>query len=243
MNPDTESASRDAAFLTTRWTRVSQAKSDSEEGRRALSDLCEAYYDPVVAYLRQVQPDREVAREMAHAFFADLLGTAGRIASADRGRGRFRSYLLGAVKHFVFNHHQAASRMKRGGGSELIPLDAPGSIDIADGSQLSPDAAFDQQWARTVISRSLDALKVECRMEGKETLFEAASFVLNGQAERGDQTRLAATCGMSFDAFRMAVSRLRKRLRECVKAEVAVTLDEAADIQEEMRALFAALGS
>ncbi len=227
-------------FHTTRWTRVCLAKSDSEEGRRALADLCDAYYEPVVAYLRCVLRDADEARDMSHAFFAEML-SGGRITSADRDRGRFRSYLLGSVKHFVSHHWQAERRLKRGGGVEAVSLDDPEVAEMPDARRLSPDAEFDLQWARTVIARSMDALRTECVAEGRGAFFDSVNGLLSGQANHGDQTALAAACGMSFDAFRMAVSRLRKRLRQCVKTEVAGTLEDPARVQEEMEALFAAL--
>ncbi len=228
------------AFHTTRWTRVCLAKADSEEGRRALADLCEAYYEPVVAYLRCVLRDADVARDMGHAFFAAMLG-GGKIETADRDRGRFRSYLLGAIKHFVSHQRQAARRMKRGGEAEAVSLDDPEVAEVPNTRLLSPDAEFDRQWARTVIARSMDALRAECVTEGRGVFFDSVSSLLSGQASYGDQTALAAACGMSFDAFRMAVSRLRKRLRQCVKTEVYGTLEDPARVQEEMETLFAVL--
>jgi len=230
-----------APFHTTRWTRVCLAKADSEDGRRALADLCDAYYEPVVAYLRGVVHDADAAREMSHAFFAEMLA-GGRISTADASRGRFRSYLLGAVKHFVGHQRETARRMKRGGGAEALSLDEPEAVEVPDARQLSPDAEFDRQWAITVISRSMEALRAECVAQGRAAFFDAVSGILSGQASHGDQTVLAAACGMSFDAFRMAVNRLKKRLRECVKDEVAGTLEDPAAVQEEMETLFSALG-
>ncbi len=217
------------------------AKADSEDGRRALADLCDAYYEPVVAYLRSVSGDPDAARELSHAFFAEIL-RGGAIHTADRERGRFRSYLLGAVKHFAGHQREAARRMKRGGGLEAVSLDDEEAASVPDVRLLSPDAEFDRQWAMTVIARSMETLRLECMAEGRGAFFDAVSGILSGHASHGDQTALAATCGMTFDAFRMAVSRLRKRLRECVKAEVAGTLDDPAAVQDEMEALFAALG-
>jgi DNA-directed RNA polymerase specialized sigma24 family protein len=230
-----------APFHTTRWTRVCLAKADSEEGRRALADLCDAYYEPVVAYLRHALRDADAAREMSHAFFAEMLA-GGRIGTAEAGRGRFRSYLLGAVKHFVSHQREAAGRMKRGGGASMIPLDDPEAAKVPDARQISPDAEFDRQWAITVISRSMEALRIECSAQGRGAFFDAVSSLLSGHASHGDQTALAITCGMSFDAFRMAVSRLKKRLRQCVKDEVAGTLEDPAAVQDEMETLFSALG-
>lgn len=217
------------------------AKADSEDGRRALADLCDAYYEPVVAYLRSVLRDADAAREMSHAFFADVLA-GGRIQGAEANRGRFRSYLLGAVKHFVAHHREAAVRLKRGGGIEAVSLDDAEAAAVPDARVLAPDAEFDRQWAATVIARGMEALRVECVAEGRGVFFDSVSGILGGHATHGDQTALAAKCGMSSDAFRMAVSRLKRRLRDCVKAEVAGTLEDPAAVQDEMETLFAALG-
>lgn len=241
MMNEPPSSLHSSPFMTTRWTRVCLAKSDSEDGRHALADLCDAYYEPVVTYLRSVLRDGDAAREMSHAFFLEMLG-GGTFATADRERGRFRSYLLGAVKHFVSHHREATVRLKRGGGALPIALDDSEAVEMADTRQLSPDAEFDRQWAVTVITRSMDALREECVAEGRGAFFDSVSGILNGHASHGDQTALATVCGMSFDSFRMAVSRLKKRLRQCVKAEVAGTLDDPATVQAEMESLFAALG-
>lgn len=230
-----------APFLTTRWTRVCLAKADSDEGRKALGDLCGAYYEPVVAYLGSAFRDAEAAREMSHAFFEEMLG-GGAIRLADQGKGRFRSYLLGAVKHFVSHRREAAQRLKRGGGTLQVSLDEEEAAEVPDIRQLPPDLEFDRQWAMTVIARSMEALRCQCVAEGRGEFFDAVQNILNGHASHGEQTALASTCGMTFDAFRMAVSRLRKRLRDCVKAEVAGTLEDPAAVQDEMDALFAALG-
>lgn len=227
-------------FHTTRWTRVCAAKSDSDEGRKALADLCDAYYEPVVAYLRSMLRDADAARDMSHAFFAEMLG-GGTMESADRNCGRFRSYLLGAVKHFVSHQREAALRLKRGGGAESLSLNDTEAVEVPDARLPGPDAEFDRQWAVTVIARSMEALRAECLAEGRVAFFDSVSGLLSGHASHGDQTALAAACGMSFDSFRMAVQRLKKRLRQCVKAEVAGTLDDPAAVQAEMEALFAAL--
>jgi DNA-directed RNA polymerase specialized sigma24 family protein len=217
------------------------AKADSDEGRKALMDLCEAYYEPVVAYLRSALRDPEAAREMSHAFFEEML-VGGAIRTADQGKGRFRSYLLGAVKHFASHQREAAQRLKRGGGTLQVSLDAEEAAKVPDVRQLPPDVEFDRQWAMTVIARSMEALRSQCAAEGRGAFFDSVQNILNGHATHGEQTALASTCGMTFDAFRMAVSRLRKRLRDCVKAEVAGTLEDPAAVQDEMQALFAALG-
>ena len=233
---------QDHAFRTTRWTRVRMASADSEDGRRALADLCDAYYEPVVAYLRRALGDEEAAREVSHAFFAAMLGGHS-IQAADQSRGRFRWYLLGAVKHFISHQREAAARLKRGGGAQAIALDDAEAVALADERVLSPDAEFDRQWAVTVITRAMDALRAACAAEGRADFFEMVADLLSGHACHGDQAALAAVAGMSPDGFRMAVHRLKRRLRDCVKAEVAGTLEDPARVQEEMEALFAALAS
>jgi len=240
MATDSPVLQGDDGFHTTRWTRVCLAKVASDDGRRALAELCGAYYEPVVAFLRCELRDAEMARELSHAFFEQVLG-GGRIHTADPARGRFRSYLLGAVKHFLAHHREAAARMKRGGGVPTVPMDDAEVRAVGDG-QMSPDAAFERQWAVTVLARGLEALHKECTAEGKAELFAQAKPLLTGDAAYGDQSESAAACGMTVTAFRMALHRLKKRLRECVKSEVAGTLGDPALVQEEMQALFAALG-
>ena len=231
---------RGSPFHTTRWTRVCLAKADSEDGRRALADLCDAYYEPVVAYLRSLFRDADAAREMSHAFFAEMLG-GGTIHTAARERGRFRSYLLGAVKHFVSAQREAMRCVKRGGGLEAVTLDDPEVCDLPDSRMRSPDAEFDRQWAVTVLERSMEALRTECHAEGRGAFFECVRPLLTGDSAYGDQGALADACGMKLDAFRVAVHRLKKKLRECVKAEVAGTLDDPTGVQDEMQTLLAAL--
>lgn len=178
---------------------------------------------------------------MSHAFFAEMLG-GGTINTAERERGRFRSYLLGAVKHFVSSQREAARCLKRGGGAEDVPLDDEEVCEVPDARLPSPDADFDRQWAVTVLERSMEALRAECHAEGRGAFFECVRPILSGDSVYGDQGSLAEACGMKLDAFRVAVHRLKKRLRLCVKAEVAGTLDDPVSVQAEMQTLFAALG-
>jgi DNA-directed RNA polymerase specialized sigma24 family protein len=241
MTPHTRSLPPAATFHTTRWTRVCLAKADSEDGRRALADLCDAYYEPVVAFLRAELRDADAARDLSHAFFAQMLA-GGTIHTADRERGRFRSYLLGAVKHFLSHHRAASRREKRGGGMESVQIDDESVRSLPDASQMSPDAAFDRQWALTLLTRALDSLRQECTSEGRASLFEQMKPWLMGEGAHGDQAAVAASCGMSTPALKMSLHRLKKRFRQCVKTEVTGTLDDPAMVESEMQSLFAALG-
>ena len=234
-----------APFHTTRWTRVCLAKADSEDGRRALADLCDAYYEPVVAYLRSVLRDADAGRDLSHAFFAEVLA-GGRIHTADPERGRFRFYLLGAVKHFVAHGREAGQRLRRGGGVLPLSLDAETfgapALEVPDDARLSPEAAFDRQWAVTVLARAMDVLQAECVAGEKSALFDQLRPSLLGESEYGDQAAAAAALGLSAGAMKVAVHRMRHRFRQCVKAEIAGTLKDEAAVEDEMRSLLAALG-
>ena len=235
-----------APFHTTRWTRVCLAKANSEDGRKALADLCDAYYEPVVAYLRSVFRDADAAREMSHAFFAAMLA-GGTINTADPERGRFRFYLLGAVKHFAAHHREAESRQKRGGGVAPLSLDAGSpespALNVAEDARLSPESAFDRQWAVTVLARAMDSLEAECALQGKSALLDQLRPWLLGESDYGDQAAVADSLGLSAAAMKVTVHRMRHRFRQCVKEEIAGTLKDAAAVDDEMRSLLAALSA
>jgi RNA polymerase sigma-70 factor (ECF subfamily) len=229
-----------APFLTTRWTRVCLAKADSEDGRLALAELCDAYYQPVIAFLRCELRDADAAQEMAHAFFAEVL-SGGAFDTVDRERGRFRSYLLGAVKHFLMRQRLLASRQKRGGGMEAMSLDNEEAGELADAAQPAADRVFDRQWARTLLDHALDSLRGECAAKGKTALYDAAMPWLTGESEHGDQLALATELGMNLNTLKSEIHRLKRRYRDLVREEVSGTLSSGDSIEEEMSALFTAL--
>ena len=231
-------------FHTTRWTQVLQARERTHEGIDALRDLCAAYYAPVIAFLRRRGHDADTARDLAHEFFAGVLeGEA--IGGADRVQGRFRSYLLGAVKHFLAHRREAELRLRRGAGVRPLSLDADEgaapALAIADDERLSPDATFDRQWALTTLDRALQTLRKECAAEGRAPLFDLLAPQLTGDAGHGDQAALADALGMNLNSLKSTVLRLKRRFRALVKAEVAATLGSEGAIEDEMASLFAAL--
>ena len=228
------------SFHTTRWSRVVLAREPSHEGQEALQQLCAAYYAPVIAFLRREGRDEDAAQELAHDFFALVL--AGRtLSQAEQSRGRFRSYLLGAVKHFLSHRREAAMRLRRGGGESPISMDDEEAPALADSSQISPDAAFDREWALTVLSRAMEALKQEQISEGKGDEFQRLQPWLNGEASHGDQAALAESLGINVNTLKATTHRLRQRFRQMVRAEIAYTLEDPAAVDEEMQMLFAAL--
>lgn len=223
--------------MSTRWTLVLRANASSPEGRAALSDLCEAYYQPVFVCLRRMGFDTDTARDHAHSFFAHLLARG--FPGPDPDRGRFRSYLLGAVKYFVSNLLDHARREKRGGGVEHDTLDqshdGSPALMIGDPAIAPAPGLFDREWAVTVMNRAVAALAAEHQGE-RAAQFEALRPWLMGDAaaSHGETT---LTLGMNEGAVKVAVHRLRKRFRELLRQEIAHTLSDDADVDDELRYL------
>lgn len=229
-----------AAFHTTRWSRVVLAREPSHEGQEALRLLCATYYAPVIAFLRREGRTEDAARELAHDFFATVLAGSS-LARAEPSRGRFRSYLLGAVKHFLSHQRETALRMCRGGGLQPLSMDADDAPVVADASQLSPDAAFDREWAHTVLRQAMEALQHEQEAGGKGMTFERLRPWLSGEAAHGDQAALADSLDMNVNTLKATTHRLRQRFRALVRAEIATTLEDATAVEDEMQVLFTAL--
>jgi RNA polymerase sigma-70 factor (ECF subfamily) len=232
-------------FATTRWTQVLAARGDSSDARAALGDLCAAYYAPVVAFLHRSGRDEDAARELAHAFFARVLERQS-LGGADPARGRFRSYLLGALKHFLADQRDRALTAKRGGGVAHEPLS--GGTDTSPGREFpdvtAPDAEreFDRKWALTVIGRTLDVLEAEHTAAGDGAKFAALKPWLMGDSEPHSQAEAAHALGMNEGAVKVAIHRLRKRFRQALKEEIGATLNGPGDVEDELRHLIAALG-
>jgi len=242
-----------AAFVTTQWTRVLEARGDSPEAQAALGELCTAYYAPVLAFIRRGRRDEDAARDLTQEFFARLLARHG-LDTVQPGRGRFRSFLLGAVKHFLADQRDRASAAKRGGGQTSLSLDAStgdtthgGSgmnaalPQIADPTAAVPDAFFDRQWALTILDRALAALAAEHQATGKGEQFEALKPWLTGDTEQLSQAEAARRLDVNEGAVKVAIHRLRKRFRELVKAEIAQTVGADGDVQAELNYLLEVL--
>lgn len=239
---DASPASR--SFRTTCWTQVLAARGRHAEARVALGELCQAYYEPLVVYLARSEPALP-AREVAHEFFAALLA-GDPFARLDRDGGRFRSYLLGALKHFLSHRRAANLRLKRGAGLVHLPLSTPTDtspgIDPADLALPAPDAAYDRAWALTLLARALASLRAEFAAEGRAAEFDRLKPWLTGEAAHGEQAGTARALGCDPEALKASVHRLRQRFRRLVRAEVSATLRENADVEAELRALHQALG-
>lgn len=224
-----------SAFSQTRWTRVARAQAGGPAADTALSELCAAYYEPVVRFLACEGRTDDDARELAHGFFESLI--AGRsIRGAHPARGRFRNYLLGALKHHLADHRDRMNAAKRGGGAEHREVEPDSMAGPAPDDR---ERAFDRQWALTIIARALASVGAEFEAAGKAAQFEALKPALTGAGAHHPQA--ARDLGISESAAKTAIHRLRQRFREAVKAEISHTVPEETDVDEELSYLLAVL--
>ena len=234
-----------ADFRTTRWTQVLASRSESAAAKTALSDLCAAYYAPVISFLRADGRAEDAARELAHDFFARVLERQS-FGGADPARGRFRSYLLGALKHFLTDHRRRAVAAKRGSGSDPLPLltgtDTSPGFEIPDATTAPSDLIFDRQWALTLLDRSLLALGAEFASPDERAQFAALKPWLTGEPGT-PQSAAAAQLGLNENAVKVAIHRLRRRFRELVKSEIAQTVADAAEQRAELEHLIRVLAA
>ena len=233
-------------FAATRWTLILRARGESPEARAALSELCEAYYQPVLRFLRREGREEDAARELTQEFFARVLGGGG-FDEADPERGRFRSYVLGALKHFLADRRKHEQRLKRGGGVAATSLDAADSDDesnslqIADDKLPTPEAFFDREWALAVIGGAMSVLGQEFAAGGKADQFNTLKPWLMGEGPSMSQANAARQLGLSEGAVKVVIHRLRKRFRDAVRGAISQTLRDPSVVDEELRHLIAAL--
>ena len=227
---------RPSAFAATRWTLVLESSGGTPKARAALRELCDIYYAPVVSFVRRWRQDgdEDAARDQAHAFFESVL-TNEKFGEPDPRRGRFRNYLLGAVKHFLLEQQRLAATEKRGGRAEHERLED--GIHAGPGTDAS---AFDRAWALALIGRALGDLESEMSAVGKAEQFAVLEPWLDGNAE-APQAQAAEILGLSGTAIKVVIHRLRERFRAKVRAEVAATLHDPAELDAELRHLVAAL--
>ncbi len=206
--------------------------------REALEELCRAYWYPLYAFVRSGGYSAADAQDLTQAFFAQIIETGG-FAAADRERGRFRSYLLGAMKHFLANEWHRAKTQKRGGKVRFIEFDAldpEARYGGASEQSESPELLFDREWALETVAGALKALRDEMAEAGKSEQFETLKGSLTGEDEL-PREEIASRLGMSAGAVKVAVHRLRQRYRKLLRAAVAETVSNEADLDDEMRCL------
>lgn len=232
-------------FNTTRWSLVVAAAGDrSTLARQALATLCEIYWYPLYAYVRRQGHDADAARDLTQAFFVQLLERHD-VQRLRRERGRLRSYLLGAIRHFLMNEATRAQTLKRGGGQTPVALE----FDAAEGRYVhepadvdSPERLFERRWALTILDQVFNELKQDWDSAGKVREFEVLKDCLIGEP-RGGYDEVAETLSTTANAVGVAVHRLRRAFRVRLREVIADTVVDESAVDDEIKHLFAILGS
>jgi RNA polymerase sigma factor (sigma-70 family) len=234
----------EARFALTHWSVVLAAgRSDSVLARDALEKLCRAYWFPIYAFVRRRGHSPHDAQDLTQEFFARLL-EKNYLADVDRARGRFRSFLLGAVKHFLANEWDKARAQKRGGGKIPVPIDfstAETSFGIEPADRWTAEKIFDRRWALALLEQVLRRLREEHVRDGKERLFDQLKPTLTEASRSIPYAEIATRLGSSEGAVKVAVHRLRLRYRELLRAEIADTVSSPEEVEDEIRQLFRTL--
>lgn len=235
----------DNPFATTHWSIVLAAGHGSQpDSKAALAKLCEAYWYPLYAYVRRRGYDADESQDLTQEFFTVLLEKES-LRAADPHRGRFRSFLLASMNHFLANQRRRKLAHKRGGGRAPLCLDfqlGESRFTHEPSHDLTPEKVYERRWAMTLLDRALSTLRQEYVEGGKAALFDRLAVFLGG--DRGLAYRdVAAELGMTEGAVRVTIHRLRKRCREQLRCEVAQTVATPQDVKDELRDLLAVLGS
>lgn len=237
-------ATQDQVFPSTHWSVVLAAHADNPaRARDALEQLCTVYWYPLYAFLRRRGHQPADAEDFVQGFIAHLLDRQF-FQVADPDKGRFRSYLLASLNHFVADAADHAGRLKRGAGHPLLSLDAVlaerrYALEPAD--HCNPEQLFERRWALTLLDTVLQRLETEAAESGRTDLFRQIKGVLLGDHSGVTYVELAPQLGLSEAALTMTVHRLRRRYRELVREEIAHTVSRPVEIDEEMRHLFQVL--
>jgi len=230
-----------ARFDSTQWSLVLQARADTPDARVALDRLCRTYRPPVLAYIRGRGYAPEATEDLAQTFFTRFIEDAYH-ASADPTRGRFRAFLLVALKRFLINANAEAHTLKRGGDISLRRLDdSQLNVEQFAAEGEGPEQAFERSWAMSVLDVAMRRLRAEAREAGKVEMFEQLSEFLTERPDEADYERAARALNLRRNTLAVAVHRLRHRLRELVRAELAQTTAAREDLETELRDLRATL--
>jgi RNA polymerase sigma factor (sigma-70 family) len=244
MSASLSTTTRDSTFASTRWTVVYQAansKAASQEALSALSELCQIYWRPIYLFLRRQGYAFDQAEDLTQGFFAHLIENRT-YARASPEKGRFRAFLLGALKYFVADARKRQRAQKRGGGAALLPLDEAAIAEAearAGGlERWSADRVYEREWAAALLRQALKRLAEECALGGKKDLFESLKTHLSpGSDTRVPYDQIATRLGRSASTLRSDVARLRERFGAILREEVQSTLLDAADVDGELHYL------
>jgi RNA polymerase sigma factor (sigma-70 family) len=233
-------------FRTTHWSLILLAGGSAESrAKDALECLCRAYWPPLYAYVRRQGHSPHDAQDLTQEFFARLL-EKNYIQLADPERGRFRSFLLKSLKHFLVNEWARGQAQKRGGGQRVFSLDEEAAERIYQQEpvgQVPPESLYDKRWAMTLLERAMERLGADYAKAGKQVLFDQLRPLLVAEASNDTYRELATSLGMSEGAVKVALHRLRHRFRDTVREEVGETVASPADVDEELRCLMSSMNA
>jgi DNA-directed RNA polymerase specialized sigma24 family protein len=232
-------------FHTTSWTLIRAASGDPTDSREALAALCQKYWHPVYAFIRSRGYDREQSQDLTQGFFA-LLIEKNYLLDADPQRGRFRFFVLAAVKHFLANEWDRAKRLKRGGGQVPVSLDlaeAEAWHIVAAVEQATPESVYERRWALSLLENVMSKLRAEFADAGKANEFDRLSMFLNRDSDSARYDTVAEQMGISAGALRMSVHRLRRRYRSLLRTEIADSVCGPEEVDEELRFLLSILST
>jgi RNA polymerase sigma-70 factor (ECF subfamily) len=230
-----------APFTTTHWTVVLEAQSESPAAQEALEKLCRIYWRPIYGFVRRHSIAPEEAEDVTQAFFADLLEHRN-LTAVRKEKGRFRSYLLGALKYFLADERRRAMAIKRGKGQRLIPFE-----ELSDGERtemeptdpVTAEQIYERRWASTVLEHVLGLLKNEYVAAGNARLFDSLQQLLPDEPGALSQADIAGQLGMTTNAVRQAFHRFRQRYQSLLREEIAHTVATPGDVEDELRHLIA----
>jgi len=216
-------------------------EAESTQSVKALSIFCEAYWPPLYAFLRHRGHASAEAQDLVQGFFAHLL-EQNTLSRADQQKGRLRTFLLGSLQNFVFNEYDRARALKRGGGKQIVSLDEhlrEAEASLLDTAHLSDARCYDLVWASNIVKRAWQQLQNAFEAEGKAEWFEILTpFLAGGAAAPPNQEEAATKLGIPIATLRTWLSRLRQRYRDTLKIEVASTVSDPADVDQELHYLY-----
>jgi DNA-directed RNA polymerase specialized sigma24 family protein len=236
----------DPAFHTTHWSAVFTARGDdSTAAHAALGQLCQLYWYPLYAYIRRRGHPPEEARDLTQAFFAQFLAK-NHLADLTPGMGRFRSFLLACLKHFLANEWDKAQAQRRGGGQPVISLDDDTAVErfrLEPVDQVTPEILFERRWALTLLEQVLGHLRAEFVSSKRAALFDELKVLLTADQPGVSYAEIGRRTGLKEGAVKMAAHRLRRRYGELLRAQIAATVRDPREAEDELRHLIAVLSN
>jgi DNA-directed RNA polymerase specialized sigma24 family protein len=240
---DRSAEGRGVIFTTTQWSVVLEAQGKSPAAEQALEKLCRTYWRPVYGFIRRRGSGQEDAEDLTQGFFSLLLERRD-FDAVRKEKGRLRSYLLTALKHFLASEHRRATAAKRGKGQRLIPLqelNASGQREIEPTDPVTAEHLYERRWALTLMEQVLRRLKEEYYTSGSAALFDSLKQLLPDEPGAPGRTEIASQLGMTDNALRQAFHRFRQRYQLLLREEISNTVAIASDVEDELRHLIRVL--